>query len=305
MHILEKISAPETDAPVALDMCEVLVIDDDADFSAEVVELLTGLGYTCTAAATALEGLSLIVENPAIGLVLCDYRLPDMEGFEFSRELVRIHGKTRALSLIMVSGFSSMDLVLEALRLGVDDFLTKPIKPGDLARALRDGIEAWRVRARVLARQQEWARQSASPAPSAEAGLILDGGKSQVRKFDEQGNASALNLIDLLLLVRRERERLLQKDIYGDPAWEISLELMKMRMANKPIPVSSACTASNAPLTTSLRWIRNMEKLGLLRRWDDPKDKRRDLIEMSEDYGVEMSELLESVIKKWNARDYG
>lgn len=297
--------------------CKVLIVSGRDDSIKEIGGLLGSLGYQYCSTPTALEGLGLVMEDPAIGILVCDDHLFDMTGLDLARELARIYSGSRAFAFIMFSDRTDLDLelVLDALRLGIDDFLTRPIKPGEVARALRKGMDKWRIRARFLARQQELARQPEDGSFMFK-GLLADramrtagaagagGDHASHAPGNDDFEAAAKELLSLLLLVYRERERLMHKSIFGDPPWEISLELMKMSLAGKAIPVSSACTASSAPLTTSLRWVRNMEKLGLVQRWNDPGDKRRDLIELSDEYSTEISDFLQSIIKKWVSGDF-
>lgn len=315
MQILDKSFAKIYPDIVTGAPCKALIIDDDDQFVEEITELLEGLGYPTMHRSTAFDGLAAMASDHDIGIILCDYRLPDMVGLDLVREISRLYAQDRAFAFILISGYANLDLALEALRVGVDDFLTKPVRPGEIARALRDGLDVWRIRTKSVSQLHESSRTNgAEPlmlSGGARNGLPpppdrpeLFAGKAVAVDSHDGFNEACQDLLNLLLLVNRERERLLHKSIFGDPAWEISIELLKRGLRNEAIPVSSACTASCAPLTTSLRWVRNMEKLSLVERWNDPKDKRRDLIKLSDDYLHELDQLLRSVMRKWMSGDY-
>jgi len=83
---------------------------------------------------------------------------------------------------------------------------------------------------------------------------------------------------------RRARDELFAPlDIFGEPAWDILLDLTAAKLARKRVSISSACIAACVPPTTALRWIKVLEKSGLVERQDDELDARRAFIQVSED----------------------
>lgn len=282
---------------------EVLLIDDDEAFLAEISEALESLDYPSLAAASAREGLRKMADHPEIGVVLCDMRLPDIEGTDLISEISARYATNRPLVLVLMSGYADYELALNALRLGVDDFIAKPLRINEIARCMRAARRTWHLRKEALRHHlanfaEPHDRSLLAPvwdlrAPAEQ--LALAPGESEVLASLGSGVSE---IVDGLLLINRERDRLLNQGMFGDPAWDIVLELTRAKLRGEAVPVSSACTASNAPLTTSLRWIRNMHKSGMLRRWNDPRDKRRDLIELSDEFFAKMVELFESVRQK-------
>lgn len=78
-----------------------------------------------------------------------------------------------------------------------------------------------------------------------------------------------------VLAARKRRLNYFPERIFEEPAWEILLELFASELEGEPISISSACSASNAAASTSLRWFRMLEKEGLVRIKEDTKDRRR------------------------------
>lgn len=75
---------------------------------------------------------------------------------------------------------------------------------------------------------------------------------------------------------RKKRANFFPSDIFfGEPAWDILLDLAIQKCAGREISVTSACIASGAPMTTALRWVSVLEAEGLAMRQQDPMDKRR------------------------------
>lgn len=71
-------------------------------------------------------------------------------------------------------------------------------------------------------------------------------------------------------------------EIFGEPAWDILLDLYIANVENKPVSVSSACIGSAAPPTTGLRWLGVLAEEGLILREHDPEDQRRVLVRLTD-----------------------
>lgn len=101
---------------------------------------------------------------------------------------------------------------------------------------------------------------------------------------------AALNRTQCVELARRlyadRRRRQLafsNPDIFGEPAWDILLDLYIAQAEKRAISVSSACIGSAAPPTTGLRWLGVLQEEGLVLREHDPQDQRRILVRLSSD----------------------
>ncbi|ABC63241.1 hypothetical protein [Erythrobacter litoralis] len=82
--------------------------------------------------------------------------------------------------------------------------------------------------------------------------------------------------------LRRRREELFGvPDLFGDPAWDILLDLYIASCKGKAVSVSSACVAACVPATTALRYLSRLEQLGLIARSADKNDRRRVLVALS------------------------
>lgn len=79
---------------------------------------------------------------------------------------------------------------------------------------------------------------------------------------------------------RRLRDRIFGEDLFGEPAWDLMLDVFISQALGKRVPVSSACIGGACAPTTGLRWIVNLERKGYLRRVPDPTDRRRSFVEL-------------------------
>ncbi len=84
-------------------------------------------------------------------------------------------------------------------------------------------------------------------------------------------------------LARRARAEFFgDADLFGEPAWDILLDLYIADVNGKPVSVSSACIGSASPSTTGLRWLGILAEKQLIVREHDPKDQRRVLVRLSD-----------------------
>ncbi len=75
---------------------------------------------------------------------------------------------------------------------------------------------------------------------------------------------------------RRRRDKIFATEtLFGEPAWDILLDLFVAAKEGRRVSVMSACIGAAVPSTTALRWISALEREGLLTREDDPDDARR------------------------------
>lgn len=82
--------------------------------------------------------------------------------------------------------------------------------------------------------------------------------------------------------MRRKRQAIFgNPDLFGEPAWDILLDLFIAQGEGKSVSVSSACIGSAAPATTGLRWLGVLADEGLVVRENDPADHRRVLVRLT------------------------
>ncbi len=82
---------------------------------------------------------------------------------------------------------------------------------------------------------------------------------------------------------RRRRTALFgNAELFGEPAWDIMLDLYIAHAEGKPVSVSSACIGSAAPPTTGLRWLGVLADNDLVLREHDPEDQRRVMVRLTD-----------------------
>jgi DNA-binding NtrC family response regulator len=103
-------------------MPHAILVDDDSAFLDGLSELVRGDGFTIETAATFAQAKALL-EKRVPDLLLLDVTLPDGSGFE----LLNLVDETPSTEVVMITGHSSVDSAVEALRQRATDYLTKPL----------------------------------------------------------------------------------------------------------------------------------------------------------------------------------
>ena len=109
--------------------------------------------------------------------------------------------------------------------------------------------------------------------------------------------SECLQLALAWMKARRGRNIVFGSHLFSDPAWDILLDLYVSQCNGKKLSVSDVCEGSDAPMTTALRWISNLQREGLICRKADPSDKRRWFLMLTDDGVCKMEAAL------WKAAD--
>ena len=116
---------------------KVLIVDDEESIRFGLTKLLSQAGYECFSGGTASDGFRVFSEcNPAI--ILLDMKLPDMEGLEFLRKLKE---SDNYVSIIIMTAYGTIETAVNALKMGAENFLTKPIDPDGLLIQIKKTID--------------------------------------------------------------------------------------------------------------------------------------------------------------------
>jgi diguanylate cyclase (GGDEF)-like protein len=116
---------------------KILVADDSPVYRKLVERSLSGERYTVFFAKNGREAMDLFAEHqPA--LVITDWSMPDISGIELCQRIRRDYQQVYAY-VIILTGNTDKEEVIEGLAAGADDYLTKPFHPGELQARVRVG----------------------------------------------------------------------------------------------------------------------------------------------------------------------
>jgi two-component system phosphate regulon response regulator PhoB len=116
---------------MSTDAARILVVEDNADTSALLRDLLEAEGYDVASVATGEAAFEALAVTPDIDLVVLDLMLPGMSGYEVI-ERMRALPELADLPVLVLSALSSPSARVRGLREGADDYVGKPFDPSEL-----------------------------------------------------------------------------------------------------------------------------------------------------------------------------
>ena len=120
----------------------ILIIDDEENLRHMLSVMLTRQGYKVETAANGVEGLDA-VRNKAYDFILCDIRMPEMDGKAF---LVNLPREYVTAPIIMMSAYGTVDTAVECMKKGAYDFISKPFKKDEIVMVLKKAEERERLK---------------------------------------------------------------------------------------------------------------------------------------------------------------
>ena len=118
-------------------MKHIFIIDDDMDMCQLLTNFLKRKGFTASSASSGKKGLEAVKEN-RFDLVLCDFRLGDMDGKEVLQQIKAIDP---ALPVVILTGYSDVKMAVEVMRLGAFDYITKPLVPEEIIKMINKALD--------------------------------------------------------------------------------------------------------------------------------------------------------------------
>jgi DNA-binding NtrC family response regulator len=119
----------------------LLLVDDDRHVLESMADWLRSQGYKLDTAADRASALAQIGRKTP-DLVLCDVRLAEGDGFDVLTYCRKNHPET---SVILLSGYGTVEMAMDAIRAGAFDFLTKPLIDAELEMAIDRALNQQRV----------------------------------------------------------------------------------------------------------------------------------------------------------------
>ena len=114
---------PSSENPGAPNTASILVIDDEEAVRQLLEVTLADMGYAVTSAADGARALAAC-DDDDFDVALVDLRLPGMDGIELTRRLI---SGDADIAVVVMTGYSSIDSAVQAMKAGAADYLTKPL----------------------------------------------------------------------------------------------------------------------------------------------------------------------------------
>ncbi|HEX2643181.1 MAG TPA: sigma-54 dependent transcriptional regulator [Thermoanaerobaculia bacterium] len=124
----------------------ILVIDDETGSRESMAIALEKAGLAVRTFDDARKALEFLEENDTARLAVCDLKMPGMDGLGFLNE---IRERKYDLGFILVTAYGSIESAVEAMRVGADDYLTKPVDLYELRRRVMNLVEKEQLKEEV------------------------------------------------------------------------------------------------------------------------------------------------------------
>ncbi|SRR6266487_2876953 len=118
-------------------MATILIIDDEKSIRKTLTEILTFEGYKIEEACDGEEGLKKFSQK-TYDLVLCDIKMPKLDGMEFLEKAKEINND---VPIIVISGHGNIDTAVEAVKKGAFDYISKPPDLNRMLITLRNAMD--------------------------------------------------------------------------------------------------------------------------------------------------------------------
>jgi len=291
-----------TPAGAASTAFAVLLVDDDADLLDEMATMLARAGFSVLQASDGTTAIEQFARDPTIGVLVSDVRMPGLDGLQLVETLrAYLPADQPGPQVVFLTGHGTMDHAIRALRLGADDFLCKPTARADLVAAVRRAMAAsLRIREPAgMASAGVPDQIAGAPATLAPSGMTLErlfagSVRSGIAAPAPAASSSAPRAassdrserLRAMLRERKMRTRVFDSNAFIDPSWDMLLDLMLAHIEDRQTYLFGLCAATGLPVTNAKRRLEQLVAAGLVQREDDPADRRRVLVSLT-DSGVE------------------
>lgn len=120
----------------------ILIVEDTLSLAAIYEQCLKQSGYQTKCVQTGAEALNVLKQAQPMGILL-DLKLPDMQGLDI---LKKIRADDYSCAVIVITGQASLSTAVEAMQMGADDFVAKPVDPERLLVSVSNAIEKKKLR---------------------------------------------------------------------------------------------------------------------------------------------------------------
>ena len=121
---------------------EILLADDEVTFRETFVKVLQEEGMMVTAVANGTDAINAIMKQPYTVAIL-DIQMPGADGIKVLREIMRIRPETR---VIMITAYGTVEMAVEAIKLGACDYVMKPVMFDDILTKIRQHLRYLKLR---------------------------------------------------------------------------------------------------------------------------------------------------------------
>ena len=118
-------------------MEKILIVDDNNDICLLLERFLSKQGYKTASVLRGDDGLALL-RKETFELVICDFKLPDIDGLEMLRRIKVLNPST---AVIIITGYSDVRIAVQTVKHGAYDYVTKPLYPDEILYTIKGALD--------------------------------------------------------------------------------------------------------------------------------------------------------------------
>lgn len=244
---------------------KLLVVDDDVDFSEELVEALGQLTYEIAAVQNPRDALEVIKSDKnAKWIALIDVRMPVIDGFTLANILIDWSKIDLNVKIIFLTGNVTTDIALRAVRVQAFDVLSKPIASDRL-------LETVDRAAATFFKEEQLSAARSVQIPSAELINLHSDLGFHIQKAVE------------IVMAEKDLRLSLPAELHEEDCWSMFLEIFKVGLSGELLPAANLYYTPKLTTSTALRRIASLIEAGLVAKFSDASDGRRVLLGLTEE----------------------
>lgn len=267
-------------------------------------DCLDRFGYRYVDAASRDAVTELLGLDPSLNVLLLDMAMESQEEQSLTAAARQVRADSGRLGVILLAEAPDHRWLKAAMAQGPTEMLLLPLAKAELQSALNyleelvpygaASVEELQSEVatiahavmRIAERLDRIARNNQLPLP----GPMLD--QPVIEPADRD---TMIACVRRLIRERKMREKFFPDARFGEPAWDILLDLTLAWLEDHNVATSSVAIASGVPMSTAMRWVVEMVEAGLIDRWSDPTDGRRNFVQISRLTQTAMREYLTAV----------
>lgn len=268
-------------------------------------ECLDRFSYRYVDAASIDAVTELLGLDPSLNVLLLDMAMETQEERSLTAAARQVRADSGRLGVILLADAPDHRWLKAAMAQGPTEMLLLPLAKAELQSALNyleelvpygaASVEELQSEVatvahavmRIAERLDRIARNNQLPP---QTGSVID--EPVIAPEDRD---TMIACVRRLIRERKMREKFFADARFGEPAWDILLDLTLAWLEDHNVATSSVAIASGVPMSTAMRWVGEMVEAGLIDRWSDPNDGRRNFVQISRLSQTAMREYLTAV----------
>ncbi|TDW99496.1 sigma-54-dependent transcriptional regulator [Dinghuibacter silviterrae] len=160
-------------------MLKILVADDDRDMCLLLQRFLSRNGFEVQTLHTGKKTIEWLQGNKP-DLILCDFRLEDMNGDELLKKAKELHYE---VPFIIITGYSDVKAAVDVMKHGAFDYITKPLFPDEILLTIKKALAEKNIQTPAPVRENT---ETAAPTPTALGSEYIHGNTAEFRNILKQ-----------------------------------------------------------------------------------------------------------------------